>query len=153
MELQIERAGGRVVLGSMPTIQAEPLQIRQLLQNLIGNALKFRRGDEPPQVTIEARYVRPRPRPADAQSLADEQCRITVEDNGIGFDEQYGERIFGVFQRLHPRDAYEGTGIGLAICRRIAEHHGGTITAHSVPGKGSTFTVTLPVAQTGKKRS
>ncbi|MGA2619732.1 MAG: PAS domain S-box protein [Thermoguttaceae bacterium] len=153
LELQIEQVGGRVELGPMPTIQAEPLQIRQLLQNLIGNALKFRRGDEPPRVRIEARYVRPRPRSDPGASLADEQCRITVEDNGIGFEEQYGERIFGVFQRLHPRDAYEGTGIGLAICRRIAEHHGGTITAHSVPGKGSTFTVTLPVAQSGKKRS
>ena len=75
------------------------------------------------------------------KSLADEQCRITVEDNGIGFDEQYAERIFGIFQRLHPRDVYEGTGIGLAICRRIVEYHGGEITAQSKPGKGSTFEV------------
>ena len=89
-----------------------------------------------------------RPRAARGrQSPADEQCRITVEDNGIGFDEQYRERIFGIFQRLHPRDVYEGTGIGLAMCRKIVEHHGGKITAHSTPGKGSVFEVLLPVVQ------
>ncbi len=77
-------------------------------------------------------------------------CRITVEDNGIGFDPRHQERIFGIFQRLHPREVYEGTGIGLAICRKIAEHHGGKITAQGNPDQGSTFEVLLPVVQRGK---
>jgi two-component system sensor kinase FixL len=153
LEAQIERVNGRVEVGKLCTIQAEPLQIRQLLQNLIANALKFHRADEPPVVTIEARYVTPREQRHAQKSFAEEKCRITVEDNGIGFDEQYAERIFGIFQRLHTRDLYEGTGIGLAICRRIAEFHGGEISVHSVPGKGTTFEVVLPAAQTKKKRS
>ncbi len=153
LEAQIERVHGQVEVGKLPTIQAEPLQIRQLLQNLIANALKFHRPDEPPVVKIEARYVLPRDQRQSRKSLAEEKCRITVEDNGIGFDQQYAERIFGIFQRLHPRDVYEGTGIGLAICRRIVEYHGGQISAQSTPGKGSTFEVLLPVAQAKKKRN
>jgi len=153
LEGQIERVHGLVEVGKLPTIQAEPLQIRQLLQNLIANALKFHRPEEPPVVKVEARYLTPREQRQSQKSLAEERCRITVEDNGIGFDPQYAERIFGIFQRLHPRDVYEGTGIGLAICRRIAEFHGGKISAQSVPGKGSTFEVLLPVAQSKKKRS
>ncbi len=152
LEAQIERVHGQVKVGKLPTIQAEPLQIRQLLQNLIANALKFHRPDEPPVVKIEARYVLPREQRQSRKSLAEEKCRITVEDNGIGFDQQYAERIFGIFQRLHPRDVYEGTGIGLAICRRIVEYHGGQISAQGTPGKGSTFEVLLPVAQAKKKR-
>ena len=152
LEAQIERVGGLVEVGKLPVIQAEPLQMRQLLQNLIANALKFARADESPVVKIEGRYVQGRQRQP-GKSLVDEQCRITVADNGIGFEDRYCERIFGIFQRLHPRDVYEGTGIGLAICRRIAEFHGGTITATSTPGRGSTFEVLLPVAQTPKKRS
>ena len=153
LEAQIERVHGQVEVGKLPTIQAEPLQIRQLLQNLIANALKFHRPDEPPVVKVEARYVLPRDQRQSRKSLAEEKCRITVEDNGIGFDQQYAERIFGIFQRLHPRDVYEGTGIGLAICRRIVEYHGGQISAQSTPGKGSTFEVLLPVAQAKKKRN
>ena len=153
LETQIERVHGKVEAGKLPTIQAEPVQIRQLLQNLIANALKFHRRDEPPVVKVEARYVLPREQRQSRKSLAREECRITVEDNGIGFDQQYAERIFGVFQRLHPRDVYEGTGIGLAICRRIAEHHGGRISAHGTPGKGSMFEVLLPVTQVNKKAS
>jgi signal transduction histidine kinase len=80
-------------------------------------------------------------------AVSDSRCRLTVDDNGIGFEEKYAERIFQMFERLHGRGAYEGTGIGLAICRRIAERHGGTIEARSKTGEGSTFTVTLPVKQ------
>jgi two-component system sensor kinase FixL len=143
LEVQIQQTQGRVDLGPLPSIMADPLQIRQLLQNLIANALKFHREEEPPVVRVEAHLVGDRDRePRDA--LAGQQCRLVVEDNGIGFEEKYAERIFGIFQRLHTREAYPGTGIGLAICKKIAERHGGSITAQGTPGRGSTFTVLLP---------
>ena len=147
LEVQIEQALARVEVGKLPTLQADPLQIRQLLQNLIGNALKFRREEEPPVVKVHGRFVKGRLERRAGESPADEQCRIVVEDNGIGFPEKYAERIFGVFQRLHPRDVYQGTGVGLAICRKIVERHGGTITARSTPHRGSSFEVVLPVVQ------
>jgi signal transduction histidine kinase len=140
LEGRLQLVGGRVDVGDLPTIDADPLQMRQLLQNLIGNALKFHQPDVPPVVVISAEIVRP---PNNAAV-----CRLTVKDNGIGFEEVYLDRIFNVFQRLHGRNEYEGTGMGLAISRRIVERHGGTITAESVPGKGATFIVTLPVSQT-----
>ena len=153
LEAQIERVSGRVELGHLPTIQADPLQMRQLLQNLIGNGMKFHRVDEPPVVKVSGRFVHGRgERPAGFRAK-EELCRIVVEDNGIGFEAKHAERIFGVFQRLHPRDVYEGTGIGLALCRRIVERHGGTIAAHSTPGAGSTFEIILPVAQARSKKS
>lgn len=151
LEVPIAKAGGRVETENLPTIQADPLQMRQLLQNLIGNGLKFHRLDEPPVVRVSGRYVAGKEGRSTVRPGAGEQCRILVEDNGIGFDEKHAERIFGVFQRLHPRDVFPGTGIGLAICRRIVERHGGTIAARSTPGKGSTFEVLLPVVQTRKK--
>jgi two-component system sensor kinase FixL len=144
LESQIDRAHGQVEIGSLPTIQADPLQMRQLLQNLIGNALKFHRVGDPPVVKVHGGYLRSRAQRR-AEPTAAEQCHFIVEDNGIGFDEKYAERIFGIFQRLHPREVYEGTGIGLPICRRIVERHGGTITACSAPGHGTTFEVVLPV--------
>jgi light-regulated signal transduction histidine kinase (bacteriophytochrome) len=137
LEARIASSGGSVVVGDLPTIDADATQMRQLLQNLIGNALKFRKPDEAPVVHVDASIVNGRA-PA---------CVLTVQDNGIGFDMKHAERIFAVFQRLHGRDEYEGTGVGLAICRRIAERHGGAIEASSAPGRGATFVVTLPVAQ------
>ena len=95
-------------------------------------------------VKVEGRFVKGRRHRRAGESAAAERCRIVVEDNGIGFDEKYLDRIFNVFQRLHPRDVHEGTGVGLAICRRIVERHGGTITAQSTPGRGSTFEIVLP---------
>jgi PAS domain S-box-containing protein len=146
LEGRIEMTKGRVEAGELPTIDAEPLQMRQLLQNLIGNALKFRRTDVPPVVKVEAKKISgvlPQAAPgAPAQDL----CEMTVSDNGIGFDEKYLDRIFNVFQRLHTRNEYEGTGMGLAIARKIVVYHGGTITAKSKPGEGATFVVTLPMA-------
>lgn len=147
LELQIERVGGRVDVGDLPTIEADPTQMRQLLQNLIGNALKFCRTDTPPVVRVRAEILN-----GAAGELADllpagDVCQLRVEDNGIGFDEAYLDRIFQVFQRLHGRSTYEGAGIGLATCRKIAERHGGHITARSTPGQGSTFIVTLPANQ------
>jgi signal transduction histidine kinase/DNA-binding response OmpR family regulator len=139
LEGRLQQTGGRIEIGSLPTLQADLTQIRQLMQNLIGNALKFHRSDEPPIVWVQGRLVPD----ANGKRL----CEITVRDNGIGFDEKYRDRIFQLFERLHGRDEYEGTGIGLAICRKIVERHGGTITAQSAPEQGATFTVLLPAQQ------
>jgi signal transduction histidine kinase len=133
LEERIAQAGGKVEVGPLPTLHVDPLQARQLLQNLIANALKFHKPGEPPVVRLGASG------PNEAGEWA-----LEVSDNGIGFEEQYRDRIFGLFQRLHGRLEYEGTGLGLAICRKIAERHGGQITAHSAPGLGATFVVTLP---------
>ena len=145
LEMQIVQTGGRVELGKLPAIKADPVQMRQLLQNLIANALKFRRDNVPPVVKIHGRYVQGRTQQRTARTARTERCRILVEDNGIGFDEKHRERIFEVFGRLHSRNVYEGTGIGLPICRKIVERHGGIISAHSTPGEGSAFEVILPV--------
>lgn len=136
LEVRIERSGGVVEVGELPKIEADPAQMRQLFQNLIGNALKFHRPDVPPQVKL---YHECTP---DEKSVI-----IYVEDNGIGFDERFLSRIFQPFQRLHGRAEFEGSGIGLAVCRKITERHYGSLTARSAPGKGSTFIVTLPVQQ------
>jgi len=132
-EEDIKELDGLVEIESMPEIEADDGQMLRLFQNLIGNALKYR-GEESPRIRIGAK-------------LAGKRCEIFVEDNGLGFDQQFAERIFKPFQKLHGRKAYEGTGMGLAICRKIAERHGGSIRAESEPGKGSTFIITLPVRQ------
>ena len=144
LEIQIEQVHGLVEVGHLPTIQADPLQMRQLLQNLITNGLKFHRPDVSPTIKVHGRFVHGRVQRPSGLSATEEQCRILVEDNGIGFEERHQDRIFGVFQRLHPRDVFEGVGIGLALCRKIAERHGGKITARGVPGKGSVFEIVLP---------
>ncbi len=140
LEGRIELVKGRVEVGALPEIDAEPLQMRQLLQNLIGNALKFRRPEEPPVVKVAAQMI------TDPADPGKPMCRLTVSDNCIGFEEKYVDRIFNVFQRLHTRNEYEGTGMGLAIVRKIALYHGGDVTAKSKPGAGSTFIVTIPAA-------
>ncbi len=140
LETLIHTTQGTVTLDELPIIEADPLQMRQMLQNLLGNALKFHRRDVPPVVSVSGKVQ------ADEQT-GEEQCLIAVRDNGIGFDEKYLDRIFTVFQRLHGRGEYEGTGIGLAVVRKIVARHGGTITARSSVGEGSTFLVTLPLRQ------
>ncbi len=135
LETAIAEAGGRVNVGELPVIDADPLQMRQLLQNLLSNAIKYRRKDTPPVVTLNCTFP------------SGHHCTITVVDNGIGFNDQYAEKIFKMFERLHGRMDYEGSGIGLAICRKIVERHRGTIAATSTVGQGATFTVTLPVTQ------
>jgi light-regulated signal transduction histidine kinase (bacteriophytochrome) len=132
---QVNRISARVEVGSLPTINADAPQMRQLMQNLISNALKFHREDLDPVVRIQA-------------SVEAGWVTLTVADNGIGFDPQYSRRIFRVFERLHGRGAYPGTGIGLALCRKIAERHGGTVVAHSALGEGATFTVTMQTQRT-----
>ncbi|MDY7231403.1 sensor histidine kinase [Hyalangium rubrum] len=134
LEVAIEQAGATVTVGPLPTLKADPTQMRQLLQNLLSNALKFRQENVPPRVNVQATV--------DAKQ---KRCELRVEDNGIGFDEKYLGRIFNLFQRLHGQGKYAGTGIGLAICRKIVERHGGTISASSVPGQGATFIVSLPL--------
>jgi two-component system, LuxR family, sensor kinase FixL len=140
LEIRIEQSGGGVQLDALPTIEADPMQMRQLLQNLIGNSLKYRQEDTPPRVRISARISSDR-------HGTHRWVELAVADNGIGFDEKYLDRVFGLFQRLHSRSHYEGTGMGLAICRKIAERHGGSVTARSRPGEGATFLVTLPFTQ------
>ncbi|MDX2213449.1 MAG: PAS domain S-box protein [Oculatellaceae cyanobacterium bins.114] len=146
LEIQIQRVGARLELGDLPTIDADPLQMRQLFQNLISNALKFH-GQASPIVQINAQ-IQPMNSDRPFSQGTQHQCEITVSDNGIGFDEKYLDRIFTVFQRLHNHSEYEGTGVGLAICRKIVERHGGQIQAHSAPGQGAAFVVTLPVHNT-----
>ena len=135
LEAVVADTGGCVDVGELPVIEADALQIRQLLQNLLGNALKYRKKDTPP--VVQLRCSKPH----------GPMCTITVTDNGIGFNEVYAEKIFKMFERLHGRAQYEGSGIGLAICRTIVARHHGTIKATSTPGQGATFTVTLPVTQ------
>jgi len=138
LEVRIEKSGAKVEVGELPMVDADPMQMRQLFQNLVGNALKFQPPGNIPVVKITGRTV---------TTPAGRSCaEISIQDNGIGFDEKYVERIFAVFQRLHGRTEYEGTGVGLAVCRRITDRHGGTIAARSKVGEGATFTVTLPAA-------
>lgn len=146
LEVQVQQTDAQVEIGSLPTIAADPLQMRQLFQNLIGNALKFHRPQAPPVITVHSRSVDRFSNEA-GQEFTGNYCQIEFEDNGIGFDEKYLDRIFQPFQRLHARGVYQGTGMGLAVCRRIVERHRGFITARSTADQGTVFVVTLPVDQ------
>ncbi len=143
LEWRIRESNGRVESDELGTIEGDPTQIRQLLQNLIANALKFHRPDVAPHVRVEGHYESPGSSTGEVHNSI---YQLEVSDNGIGFDSKYLDRIFTPFQRLHGRDQYEGTGMGLAITRRIVERHGGSITARSKPGEGSRFIVRLPVS-------
>lgn len=142
LEELVHQTGGTVNLGPLPTLEADPLQMRQLLQNLLGNALKFSKPGDPPVVRIESRELAPGEAPGQGTWF-----EVRVSDNGIGFDQEYAQRIFQVFQRLHGRQQYEGTGVGLAICKKIVERHRGTIAATSRKDEGTTFVLTLPLEQ------
>ncbi|MGH7197276.1 MAG: sensor histidine kinase, partial [Candidatus Omnitrophota bacterium] len=134
LEVLITQLGARIEVGRLPALHANPIQLRQLFQNLIANALKFCQKGRTPVVRIAGR------------DLGNGFAEISVDDNGVGFDEKYVDRIFMPFQRVHEFEGFEGTGIGLTICHRIVQRHGGQITAKSVLGKGSTFLITLPLA-------
>ncbi|MCA9538204.1 MAG: hypothetical protein KC620_04920 [Myxococcales bacterium] len=136
--LQIDRTQATVRVAPLATIEADRGQIERLLFHLIGNALKFHRADARPEVDVGGQYLE---RPADGMPC----FALTVSDNGIGFEQRYVNRIFQLFQRLHTTEEFGGRGIGLTLCRRIAEAHDGAITAQSEPGQGSTFIVTLPL--------
>jgi light-regulated signal transduction histidine kinase (bacteriophytochrome) len=131
LEVRIGETKGRVEVGELPFISADPLQMRELFQNLIGNALKYHRDGVPPVVVVSA-------------ERRNDTVEISVSDNGIGFDSKYQDRIFGIFQRLVGKNEFEGTGVGLAICKKIVQKHNGTISARGEPGRGATFTIRLP---------
>jgi len=147
LEITIEQKQARVEVHDLPTVQADPLQMRQLFQNLISNALKFQREGDIPHVIVEGRVFQMKERKFPGAPPGDQICKVVVRDNGIGFDGKFTDQIFVVFQRLHSRSEYEGTGIGLAICRKITDRHGGTIVAKSAEGQGAAFIVTLPLTQ------
>ena len=133
LELAVGRAGATVTAGPLPRVVAEPTELLQVFQNLVSNALKFRR-DEAPRVRVSA-------------ARSGSEWVIAVADNGMGIEPGYFDRVFVVFQRLHAPGAYPGTGIGLAICKKVVERHGGRIWVESVPGRGSTFFFSLPAAE------
>jgi len=130
LHLAIEDSQAMVTHDALPTIRGDATQLGQLFQNLIGNAIKFR-GDKRPAVHVSA-------------ERNGKEWGFSFRDDGIGIDSQYAERIFVIFQRLHSKEEYPGTGIGLALCRKIVERHGGRIWVESEPGKGSTFRFTMP---------
>jgi PAS domain S-box-containing protein len=144
LEIRMQERNGRVEAGPLPVLDGDRGQLAQLFQNLIGNGLKFQKPGVGPVVRVASEAIK-MPEGLGAG------WRITVEDNGIGFDQKYSERIFQIFQRLHGRSEYEGTGIGLAICRKIVDRHSGTIAAHSTPGEGAKFVIALPAGKPGEK--
>lgn len=137
LESRIADSGARLEVEPLPTFVADPAQMRQLFQNLIANALKFVAPGEAPDVLVSGRIENREGIPA---------AVLSVADRGIGIEERHRTKIFDMFQRLHGRDVYEGTGIGLAICRKIAEHHGGEIDVAERPDGGTIFTVIVPVS-------
>ena len=138
LKIAIEESGVKITLPAapMPTVMGDKMQLVQLFQNLIGNAIKFR-GEQPPAVQIGVE-----------RDAGRNEWRFSVRDNGIGLDMQYADKIFTIFQRLHTSEQYPGTGVGLALCKKIVEQHGGRIWVESEPGKGSTFYFTLPISHT-----
>jgi len=131
LHLALEEAEGRVEIGDLPTVRGHRSQLRQVIQNLIGNGLKFH-GEAPPLVRIRG-------------DLLENEWMISVRDNGIGIDASQGDRVFELFHRLHTRDEYPGTGLGLTIARKVVDYHGGEIGFDSTPGEGTTFHFTLPL--------
>src|SRR6056297_595264 len=145
LDTRIEETGATVIVEDLPVIEADRSQLRQVMHNLLANSLKFTAADRAPRVRVRAEST--------DTGTAQEAIQVIVEDNGIGFDMQYAERIFSPFQRLHGRSMYQGTGMGLAIVRRIIERHGGKITARGMPGQGAVFVLTLPHTQARGGRS
>ena len=138
----IEEVGGHVLIDDLPAIQGETTHFRQLFQNLIQNGLKFHQSGQSPVVRISGKLMPDRR--LRGSGIARQLCRVDITDEGIGIPPDCQQKIFGMFQRLNRHDEYEGVGIGLAVCQRIVEYYGGGISVQSDPGKGSTFTVTLP---------
>lgn len=153
-ETRIAESNGQIeITGDFPLIDADPAQLRQLMQNLIDNALKFHKPIAIPIVKINAVTVNSDKDTGASSRALNPVCEICIEDNGIGIDEKYHHKIFGIFQRLHSQAEFEGTGIGLAICKKIVDRHQGTINIQSNPGKGAKFTVRLPLHQKGSREN
>lgn len=144
LEVHLKDSGGAVQVEQLPKLQARATQMRQLVQNLVGNALKFRKQGVAPLVTVSAKRLR------SEQDLGP-GWELSFSDNGVGFDPQHAEQIFGIFQRLYGRSEYAGTGVGLAIVQRIVENHGGYVRAEGRPGEGATFVVQLPEQPAGDR--
>jgi signal transduction histidine kinase len=146
LDLAITESKAVIDVRPLPIVAGDALQLRQLVQNLLSNALKFRRADVPPVITISSRFLTAADLPPAVKPIHNTVAyhRIDVADNGIGFDDKYADRIFEVFQRLHGRSEFVGTGIGLAIVQKVVENHGGAIKVVSQPGQGATFSVYLP---------
>ncbi|GAB4091557.1 ATP-binding protein [Flaviaesturariibacter terrae] len=151
LELLVEEKGAVINADELPTVPGQPRQLGQLFQNLLGNALKF--SERPPRIHIGVRYV---DGPLELRGVrlrsAHRFAELSFSDNGIGFDPQYVDKIFSIFQRLHTSSEYAGTGIGLALCKKIVENHGGAISVESKPGEGTTFYVYLPLDAPEAKR-
>jgi signal transduction histidine kinase len=141
----VRQTEARIEIGELSSLHADPALMKQLLHHLIDNSLKFRKKDASPAIRISGSFIS---HPGNGKGhLEKEFYQLSVTDNGIGFGQKYSDRIFDVFQRLNSKKEYEGTGIGLSICRKIVERHGGTITAKGVPGEGATFIIELPLRQ------
>lgn len=132
LEMSIQEAGAQITVGTLPTVRAHPHRMQQVFQNLISNAIKFRKPDVAPLIQVSSQ-------------ISKDEATITVTDDGIGFDPKHSEKVFEIFTRLHTRFEYPGTGIGLAMCRRILAHYDGTIIAKGEPDEGTTFTITIPI--------
>ena len=143
-DLVIEQKNAQVSIGQLPLVQAIPLQMSQLFGNLLSNALKYTKPGTRPEISINAQPVPETQLRLHAMDLELPYIKIEVRDNGIGFSQQYAEQIFNIFQRLHGNDQYSGTGIGLAMCRKIMQNHNGEITAASQEGSGTVFTIIMP---------
>jgi light-regulated signal transduction histidine kinase (bacteriophytochrome) len=130
-DLHVQEKKVKIVAANLPEVYGSPQHLKQVFSNLLSNAIKYSREDLAPEITITA-------------NKSEQDVTIFFSDNGIGFEEKYADKIFGMFQRLHTREEFEGTGIGLAITKKIIEMHKGTITARSKPGKGATFIISLP---------
>ncbi len=147
-DLILEEKAGKVIYAGLPTIEAIPLQMSQLFNNLVSNSLKYSRKEVPPEISITASFLsEEKATELNLPSRAGGYVEIVFSDNGIGFPQEYADKIFQIFQRLHGKMEYSGTGIGLAMCRKIAENHQGIIYANAVEGKGAAFTVVLPLKQ------
>ncbi|MGN6417222.1 MAG: sensor histidine kinase [Pseudobacter sp.] len=147
LDLSIEDSHAFIDLQPMPDMEVNPVQIRQLFHNLLTNAMKFQRPGVPLRISISSNKLSKEEKEQFKLRSARNYYKFVVSDNGIGFEDMYAERIFQLFQRLHGKAEYPGSGIGLAICRRIADNHAGVISASGQPGKGATFTIVLPDAQ------
>lgn len=147
LEMAIEESGAQIKLDPLPTIMADPSQMNQLFINMLSNAIKFRKAGVKPQVSVGYELVS-----GELEGYRVNSHLIKIADNGVGFDKEFSEKIFMPFQRLHSRDEFKGNGIGLAVCKRIVERHGGEITVKSETGNGAIFTISLPaVASDGPK--